>query len=160
VAALGHTGDLALIVEVVEALKDEVEWVFMGDIHPALKGVVRERHGFVPIERYPEALAALDLDLALAPLESNSFNEAKSHLKLIEYGVLGYPVVCSDVTAYQGDFPVTRVPNSGKAWIAAIRERVCEPAALAASGDRLRDHVLAHWLLEDRGDQWMAAWTR
>ena len=66
-------------------------------------------------EALPEALASLNLDLALAPLESNSFNEAKSHLKLIEYGILGFPVICSDVTAYRGDFPVTRLANSPKA---------------------------------------------
>ena len=50
----------------------------------------------VPIERYPRALAALDLDLALAPVEQNLFNECKSNLRLLEYGACGFPVVCSD----------------------------------------------------------------
>ncbi len=47
------------------------------------------------------ALKALDLDLAIAPLEYNRFNECKSHLKLLEFSALGVPVVCTNIYPYQ-----------------------------------------------------------
>lgn len=157
---VGHSGDLELIVDVVRQTAATVDWIFFGMCPPALRDVVREFHPGIPLDQYAPKLAALDLDLAVAPLEPNAFNEAKSHLRLLEYGVLGYPVICSDITPYQGDFPVTRVPNRFREWTRAILDAVAEPQALRAQGDALRDKVLAHWMLEDHLDDWLRAWIR
>jgi glycosyltransferase involved in cell wall biosynthesis len=156
--ALGHEGDLALIADVMASLAKEVDWILLGDCPAALRGLVREVHAPVGIADYPAALAVLALDVAIAPLEINAFNEAKSSLKILEYGALGYPVVCSDIVPYQGRFPVTRVRNRPQDWIKAIRSLAFDPALAAADGDRLRDHVREHWLLEDHLDEWLAAW--
>ncbi|WP_308388911.1 glycosyltransferase [Acidithiobacillus sp. AMEEHan] len=155
---VGHTGDLEMIADVVRDLANEVEWVFFGLCPDALRPYVHEVHGGVPLPQYPAKLASLDLDLALAPLEDNPFNEAKSHLRLLEYGILGYPVVCSDVYPYQGDFPVVRVNNRYRDWMRAIREAVSDRQALAEMGNHLREKVRAHWLLENHLDDWLAAW--
>ncbi len=157
---VGHAGDLDLIVDVVRETASEVDWVFFGMCPQELQGVVREFHTGIPLDQYAPKLASLDLDLAVAPLESNAFNEAKSHLRLLEYGVLGYPVICSDLTPYQGDFPVTRVANRFRDWVRAIRDAVADPQALRAQGDALRDKVLAQWMLEDHLEDWLRAWTR
>ncbi len=157
---IGHSGDLELIVDVVRETAAEVDWVFFGLCPDALKPLVKEFHPGVPLDQYAPRLASLDLDLAVAPLESNAFNEAKSHLRLLEYGVLGYPVICSDITPYQGDFPVVRVANRFRDWVRAIREAVGEPRALRAQGDALRAKVLAEWIMEDHLDSWLRAWTR
>jgi hypothetical protein len=103
-------------------------------------------------------LASLDLDLAVAPLEDVPFNHAKSHLRLLEYGVLGYPVVCTDLTPYRGAYPVTRVPNRFKDWVEAIRSHVADRDELARRGDALREHIHANWILEDHLDVWERAW--
>jgi len=155
---VGHTGDLEMIADVVRDLADEVDWVFFGLCPDALRPYVREFHTGVPLPQYPNKLASLDLDLALAPLENNPFNEAKSHLRILEYGILGYPVICSDIFPYQGDFPVTRVANRYRDWVRAIREQIADRQALEAAGDRLREFVRAHWLLEEHLDDWLAAW--
>ncbi|WP_077218258.1 glycosyltransferase [Acidithiobacillus albertensis] len=155
---VGHTGDLEMIADVVRDLADEVDWVFFGLCPDALRPYVREFHTGVPLPQYPNKLASLDLDLALAPLENNSFNEAKSHLRILEYGILGYPVICSDIFPYQGDFPVTRVANRYRDWVRAIREQIADRQALATAGDHLREYVRAHWLLEEHLDDWLAAW--
>jgi GT2 family glycosyltransferase/glycosyltransferase involved in cell wall biosynthesis len=157
---VGHSGDLELIVDVVRQTAQQVDWVFFGLCPPALKDVVREFHPGVPLDQYAPKLAALDLDLAVAPLEHNAFNEAKSHLRLLEYGVLGYPVICSDITPYQGDFPVVRVANRFRDWVRAIQDAVSDPQALRAQGDALRAKVYENWMLEDHLDTWMRAWTR
>jgi hypothetical protein len=143
---------------VVRDLAGEVDWIFFGLCPDALRPYVAEFHGGVPLPQYPAKLASLDLDLALAPLEENPFNEAKSHLRLLEYGILGYPVVCSDIFPYQGDFPVWRVANRYRDWTRTIREAVADRAALANAGDRLREHVRQHWLLEEHLDDWLKVW--
>jgi GT2 family glycosyltransferase len=156
---IGHTGDLELIADVVRDTAGEIDWVFFGMCPDSLKGVVKEFHPGVPLDQYAAKLASLDLDLAVAPLEDNPFNDAKSHLRLLEYGILGYPVICSDLTPYQGDFPVTRVANRYRDWMRAIREALADRDALRAQGDALRDKVRADWVLEDHLDRWMKAWT-
>jgi hypothetical protein len=155
----GHGADLQVIAEVVRALAEEVEWVFMGMCPPALRPYVHEFHSGVNIEKYPARLASLNLDLALAPLKDNIFNACKSNLRLLEYGACGFPVICSDILCYRGDFPVTRVRNKPKDWIAAIREHLAEPHANAGAGDALRSVVLDNWMLRDEHLlAWRNAW--
>ena len=156
--AAGHTGDLAVIASAVEATAKEVDWVFFGMCPDNLRRFAAEVHDWVPLYDYAEKLASLDLDLAVAPLEYHPFNEAKSNLRLLEYGVLGYPVVCTDIVPYQGDLPVTRVANRHNAWTTAIRERAADRAALRREGERLRAAILAGWLLDDHPDEWLRAW--
>lgn len=153
-----HDADLALMENVMSALSNEVDWVLLGRCPASLRGHVREIHPWVDVADYPARLAGLDLDLAIAPLEINAFNEAKSHLKLLEYGVLGYPVICTDIYPYQGDIPVTRLANKPALWINAIREQIHDPDAAAKCGQNLRQHVLTHWMLEDHLGDWLAAW--
>ena len=151
-------GDLSIIADVVKALSDEVEWVFFGLCPEGVRNLV-EYHSNVPIKHYPAKLASLNLDLAIAPLEDVPFNHAKSHLKLLEYGMLGYPVVCTDLTPYRGAYPVIRVKNRLKHWVDAIREQVSDPDELAKRGDALRDYTKANWILEDNLDVWLKAWV-
>jgi GT2 family glycosyltransferase/SAM-dependent methyltransferase/glycosyltransferase involved in cell wall biosynthesis len=152
-----HTGDLDLIIDVVKETHEEVQWVFFGLCPEVLQPLVEYHHG-VDLEEYPKKLASLDLDLAIAPLEDVPFNHAKSHLRLLEYGILGFPVICTDITPYRGDYPVTRVSNKHKDWVDAIRSHVADRDELARMGDRLRDYVKANWMLEDHLDVWLKAW--
>lgn len=156
---VGHTGDLELIADVVRDLADEVEWVFFGLCPDKLKPYVHEFHRGVPIDRYPALLASLDLDLALAPLEQNQFNDCKSNLRLLEYGVLGFPVICSDVVCYRDGLPVTRVKNRYKDWMDAVRMHLADLDATAKAGDELQQVIRRDWMLEGVNLQnWAKAW--
>ncbi|HEX7817099.1 glycosyltransferase [Dyella sp.] len=157
---ISHRGDLELIADVVRDLADEVDWVFMGMCPDKLKPYVKEFHPGVRINQYPARLAALKLDLAVAPLEDNLFNACKSNLRLLEYGICGFPVVCSDIACYRDDLPVTRVKNRYKDWIGAIRAHLADRDALAWAGDRLREAVLRNWMLAGENlVEWRDAWT-
>jgi GT2 family glycosyltransferase len=156
--AVGHTGDLALIAPVVEATAREVDWIFFGMCPDNMRRFVAEFHTWAPLREYAAKLASLDLDLAVAPLEHNAFNEAKSNLRLLECGILGYPVLCTDILPYQGDLPVARVANRQGAWIKAIREMVADREACREAGVALRRAVLDEWMLEDHLDEWRKAW--
>ncbi|XLY86635.1 glycosyltransferase [Ectopseudomonas mendocina] len=156
---ISHTGDLDLIADVVRELAAEVEWVFFGMCPTAIRPYVHEVHAGVEIDSYPAALARLDLDLAVAPVEQNLFNECKSNLRLLEYGACGFPVVCSDLECYKGDLPVTRVKNRFRDWVEAIRMHINDLDAAAEAGDRLRAAVYRDWMLEGAGlERWRDAW--
>jgi len=156
---ISHTGDLELITDVVKELAGEVEWVFMGMCPDRIRPYVHELHAGVAIDLYPAALARLDLDLALAPVEQNLFNECKSNLRLLEYGACGFPVVCSDLVCYQGALPVTRVKNRFKDWVDAIRMHISDLEASARMGDELRRQVQGGWMLDGANiEAWRASW--
>jgi glycosyltransferase involved in cell wall biosynthesis len=157
---ISHSGDLEVIADVVKELAGEVDWVFLGMCPDALRPFIAEFHPGVPMDRYPAKLASLGLDLALAPLEFNPFNEAKSNLKLLEYGVLGYPVICTDIVPYQCGLPVTRVKNRYRDWVSAIREHLADPDASKTKGAALRNAVLEDWTIERHMARWLAGWTR
>lgn len=50
----------------------------------------------------PRYYRSLDWDVALAPLAPTRFNRSKSPLRALEAGMLGFPVVASNVEAYGG----------------------------------------------------------
>lgn len=153
-----HKGDLELITEVVRELAAEVDWVFMGMTTDAIKPYLKEFHGFVSIGDYPKKMASLDLDIAIAPLEQNIFNECKSNLRLLEYGAMGWPVVCSDVFPYRAhNPPVTRCSDDVGEWVGAIRALMQDEALRLQRGEQLYQWVQQNFLLRNRTRDWMRA---
>ncbi len=160
VGGIGHTGDLEVLVDVVRELAGEVDWIFMGMCIDEFRPYAKEVVSGVEFLKYPARMASLNLDLAVAPLEYHPFNEGKSNLRLLEYGILGIPVICTDILPYQGEFPVCRVENRKDAWVAAIREHIHDHDELHNRGEALHDYVMKNWLLHDHLDQWLRAWIR
>jgi hypothetical protein len=149
------TDDLALMERVMTALKDEVEWVVFGTCPEILRSHVTEVHALVANAEYPKKLASLNIDLGIDPLRNNTQNEAISHIRLLEYGMLGCPVICSDIAAYRcSRAPVTLTSNDPESWLAAIREKLAAPAAATLEGLRLKQWVFAGFVLEDHLDDW------
>ncbi|MDC7691970.1 glycosyltransferase [Vogesella indigofera] len=158
VGAQQHQGDLELLEDVIKATWHEVDWIFMGMWPQGLDEYIAEKHEPVSFDQYPAKMASLNLDIAVAPLESLPFNEAKSNLRLLEYGAMRWPVVCSDVYPYRtGNPPVTRVGDDAQAWIDAIRQHLADPAASQAQGEALRRWVEQGYWLEDHLDEWLNA---
>lgn len=156
---LSHTGDLRLIVDVVKALANRVDWVFFGMVPEGVENYIAEFHPGVNIQDYPLRLAGLNLDLALAPLDHNLFNKCKSNLRLLEYGICGYPVIASDEEPYRCNLPVTLVKNRFKDWVAAIDEKLGDRQALWLEGLALQAAVRERWMLTDTNlERWRAAW--
>lgn len=161
VGAQQHQGDLALLEEVIKATANEVDWVFMGMWPQGLDEYIAEKHEPVGFDSYPAKMASLNLDIAVAPLETLPFNEAKSNLRLLEYGVMSWPVICSDVYPYRTDSPpVTRVSDDPEEWVKQILRLARDPEARMEEGAKLRSWVEDGYWLEDNLDEWLAAFTR
>ena len=148
-----------MIADVVRDLASEVDWVFFGMCPDKLRPYIAEFHPGVDISSYPQFLANLRLDLAVAPLEDNVFNACKSNLRLLEYGICGFPVIASDIVSYRGSLPVTLVKNRYRDWVEAIRGALAERNALRVEGQRLQAVVKREWMLSsDNLKLWQGAW--
>lgn len=107
-----HEGDLDCVTAALIQLAQSgrVKLVFSGWVPERIRREVHtdrlETHPFVPTNNYYHALAALRLDIGLAPLHDNRFNKAKSNLKYLEYSMFKVPTVASPVFPY-----VTTITN-------------------------------------------------
>ena len=112
-----HRADLAPLLSVVRETEAQYHWIFLGWAPEEFKNHVEIRPQLPPVnpQAYMPSLKALDLDLAIAPLEYNRFNECKSHLKLLEFSALGMPVVCTNIYPYK-DSPGILINSRNKEW--------------------------------------------
>ncbi len=151
-----HQGDLLLLKGIIEQTRDEADWIFFGMCPDEIRPLLAEYHPLVTFSEYPSYLASLNLDLAVAPLTETPFNRGKSNLRLLDYGVLGIPVVCTDIEPYRNS-PACRVNNSVAEWTEAIRARIHDPEAREREGDAMRRWVLDGYLLENHLEEWLEA---
>ena len=159
--AMQHLDDLEMMVDVVRELADQVDWIFMGMCPDVLRPFIKEFYPFVSYAEYPAKLASLDLDIAIAPLQDNKFNESKSNLRLLEYGAMGWPVICSDVYPFRTDDPpVWRLPNNAEAWIKALRTLLADPCLRNKMGDDLHHWVMKNFWLTAYPGKWLHAFTK
>jgi glycosyltransferase involved in cell wall biosynthesis len=126
-----------------------------------VKPYIKEFHSFVSIKDYPEKMASLNLDIAVAPLEDNWFNQCKSNLRLLEYGAMGWPVVCSDVFPYQSyEPPVIRCNNNVEEWVEAISDLIDDDSKRIKMGVDLNTWVNSKFDLEGWSSKWFNALVR
>lgn len=160
-----HIEDLAQVhAAFAQLLLDrlDVTLVFFGWTPPLWIHYVRaESHPWVQLPAYYDALAALDLDIFVAPLAACAFNEAKSPLKLYEAGAMGWPIVCTDFGPYAGapdGVPALRVPlDRPDRWHEALTVLCRDPALRRALGGDAQRHVAARHRIDHVGPQWLEA---
>jgi glycosyltransferase involved in cell wall biosynthesis len=151
-----HQGDLLLLKEIIEQTCDEADWIFFGMCPQEIRPLLAEYHEQVHFSEYPAYLASLNLDIAVAPLAETPFNRGKSNLRLLDYGILGIPVICTDIEPYRNS-PACRVRNTPAAWVEAIRARIHDAEAREREGDAMRRWVLDAYLLENHLNEWLEA---
>jgi len=156
--AMQHLDDLEMMVDVVRELSERVDWIFMGMCPDVLRPYVKEFHSFVSYADYPKKLSSLDLDIAIAPLQDNLFNQCKSNLRLLEYGAMAWPVVCSDVYPFRtNNPPVLRLPNVSRSWIDAINDLLQDEPCRKKMGEDLHAWVNDNYTLSMHTDAWLTA---
>lgn len=112
----------------------------------------------VMIEQYPKTLARFDI--ALAPVADNRFNQAKSDLKFVEYGMLGLPVIASHVEPYahsivQGESGF--LAKNDKDWLKYLRRLIDNPALRDEIGGRAKKFAESR-TIEAHVDLWAKAY--
>jgi len=116
-----------------------------------LDGIQYEFHPMVEFGRHSEKVCELGLDIGIAPLVEDSFNQNKSCIKYYEYALSGAITVASRVLPYSAEVPIT-AKNNRQSWKANL-----EPL-LDADRDLLwrqqRDWVLTHRNMERNVELW------
>lgn len=115
--------------------------------------------GWLPIIAYAEGLAMLDV--GIVPLAAHTFNEAKSHLKGLEFAAVGVPFVAS------GTGPYRALAQAGIGWIAEspaewrylVSELIRDTAHREALAQAWRAEVSMRWTVEQNAWRWAEAWA-
>ena len=113
-----------------------------------------------PVIRYYQVLASLRLHIGLAPLTENPFNDAKSSLKVLEYGALGIPTIASAVGPYReyvergGGAGSILLARDGGDWERMLVELIDSGAARDRLRRANRSNVLHNHLVYHQTDAW------
>ncbi len=149
-----HQADLNWLKQVVKQTHSFCDWVFFGDQPTGLSKYELEFHQPVNFLEYPEKLQSLNLNLGVAPLIDNPFNRSKSSLKLLEYGVLGLPVMASDLSCYHQS-PAMLLPNDFKTWVKQLQTLNSNRKLLRQNGQAMMNWVHQNYWLEEHQNQWL-----
>ena len=169
-----HTDDLMMVLEPLRAFLREQA----GNVEFELAGVTMDSRimdlfeGLPVRALHPRDQAAyphfikwtakhLQWDFAIAPLEENKFNNAKSDIKHLDYAMLGIPAIYSDVGAYRASVAHRETgllcENSPEAWLAALRIIYTDNSLR----DRIRTNAFSYALqnrtLRHRATDWFQA---
>jgi glycosyltransferase involved in cell wall biosynthesis len=89
----------------------------------------------------------IDFDIGIAPLRPGVFTDAKSAIKVMEYGALGIPCVASDVTPY-ADYVIDGVTGwlvrRPEQWAQRLRELVNDEAMRTEMGCKAKELAAQH----------------
>ena len=134
-----HKKDLEIVVpalkRVARQYKDQVMILMGGAAHrETVKATSYDQIMFlemVPPRTYLRYLAALPIDIGLAPVADHLFNYSKSNLKAIEYMAVGYVPVVSNLITYNTTVQNGKngfVCNGPAQWIQTLRKLINDPA--------------------------------
>ena len=152
-----HAGDLKFLGQVMRETVDLADWVFLGMCPETLRPLASKVYPMVPFQRYPASLLGAGLDLAIAPLADHAFNRCKSHLKVLEYGILGLPVIACDLEPYLHCPVMLATADDPEEWIEKIRALLLSPEHRYEEGKKLQQWVLENHMLKNRLVDWQAA---
>lgn len=111
----------------------------------------------VPIDRYHQMLMAFDV--GIAPLMRNTFNAAKSWLKILEFAACGIPAIGSATPEYirAREAGLGETASNPDEWDRLLR-RICSDSALRREVGAEARYNAALWTIESNLWRWEAAW--
>lgn len=148
--SVGHTEDFAAVAGPLGEFFDsepDVDLHLVGDDHRATAGVRRGRFSRgtdYSVSRYWQNI---DFDIGIAPLADNEYNRCRSHIKALEYGALGIPIVASDVGPYRGFVKHGKtgfLVKNDREWVTALRTLVHDEGLRARMGKAARKQASKH----------------
>ena len=105
-----------------------------------------EFHPWERLYTYPEKIFSLRVNAMVAPLQNNTFNKAKSDLKLVEANCYGIPIVCQDLCTY-ADAPFKF--NTGEEMIDQLDDILSKKGRYMNLSSKARKAAEGRWLEND-----------
>jgi hypothetical protein len=159
---VGQDDDFAHVNKVIESTVDKYQWVFLGAFPLPLRHLVQsgkvEFHQWERLYTYPEKIQNLNINAMVAPLQDNTFNKAKSDLKLIEASCYGIPIACQDLCTYK-DAPIKF--KTGDEMIDQIDQIVSKKGRYMNLSAKFRKIAEGRWLEDDKNiDKYVELYTK
>jgi len=150
-----HITDLPMTMEFMSEILEKYPQV---EFH--LAGIVTEKIGKDRVihhigtegyQEYPQFIADMNIDIAIAPLENNQFNRCKSNIKWLEHSMLKIPMVLSDVAPYSksvDNYKTGFLAKNKNQWIKYLSWLIENKEKRKEIGNRAYEEVLKNWTLE------------
>ena len=163
-----HQSDISMIANALIRIKNQYEkkvtLKFWG-VEPPQELTTHSIIGWQPIvasyKEYAEAFRHQHIDILIAPLQDNLFNQSKSGLKYLEYSTLGVPGVFSKGKSFEG------VVEHGKTgffatledeWVSYLEELLESPELRLRIAKNAQESVRNNFLLSDHAQEWTEAY--
>lgn len=177
----GHLEDLEMVIPALNEILDKypnVKFIYCG--HGGMSGglateagwgedwfraIPRDRREFyrgVNEEYWPMKHRFLDLDIGIAPLIDDYFNECKTPIKWMEYGSLSTPAVCSptlykDVITHGDDGLIAR---NSKEWVKLLSDLIEDKEFRTQLGKNAYTTVTTKHNLEDHWEDLVSVYEK
>lgn len=169
-----HQSDIALILPALQAVArrhPEARFEFIGgmsgsDADDMVSGLpVTRISPSLGQDSYPMFMlwftSRFHWDIALAPLEDNSFNQAKSDIKLLDYSAIGAAGIFSNVEAYQTSVTHGKngliVENNSENWEGALETLISQEDLRAEIAGNASSELHSQRILKVNAGQWIDA---
>lgn len=161
VGSSSHIADIGVVEDVFREILDKYENVevyfcgfVVGDFggnKEGYKGRVFNKQGTSNYADYPQFLAGLDLDIAVAPLIDSKFNRSKSNIKWLEHAMLETPMVLSDIPPYSDcvkNYKTGYLASSKSQWLKYLGWLIENPEKRKEIGQNAKKAVLENYLID------------
>ena len=163
-----HQSDISMIANALIRIKNHYEkkvtLKFWG-AEPPQELITHSNIVWQPIvasyKEYAEAFRHQHIDILIAPLEDNLFNQSKSGLKYLEYSTLGVPGVFSKGKSFEGVVEHGKtgfLATSEDEWVNCLEELLESPELRLRIAKNAQESVRNNFLLSDHAQEWAEAY--
>jgi glycosyltransferase involved in cell wall biosynthesis len=160
-----HKPDIEWITPVLEKINQthlgEINFHFYGIKPPEqFLSLPNVNHSSIKTYNYKEFIKdfnLLDVDIFIAPLIDNSFNQCKSPIKFFEYSTMGVPGVFSFVEPYKNivnDGENGLLAKSLDDWFQKLETLIQDPNLCYKLAKNAQKAVQSNWLMSENAQLW------
>jgi glycosyltransferase involved in cell wall biosynthesis len=158
-----HIRDLEMIVPVLQKLKKKYQFEIklLGFDPKFAKNKLYYKHvKWVKVLEYPRMLAEAGLDIGIAPLVDDEFNQYKSNIKWLEYGMLGVPIVASQNPTYEDikDGEDGFLATTLAEWEEKLEKLIIDEGLRRRMGQKAHDRIVKEYDIKKTVHTWADAY--
>lgn len=166
-----HMTDFVPVIPALEKIlskfKSKVKMKFLGFTPNELADLedVESIEGSESYHFYAATLQRSAIDIGLAPVKKNIFNECKSNIKYLEYSFCGIPGIYASVTPYSscvrdGENGFMVEPNDTDGWYAAIKKLIENKELRESIRNTAHRDALINYSLQNHTGEWLAVYKK
>lgn len=139
--------DFTPVLNHIIKTRRDFQWQFFGGLPHQLRPFVQEGSikwfPWTPLAEFPRTMAESNTQVAFATLLPNRFNLAKSDIKLVEAGAMGFPCVCPDLQTYSDAWLKYSTPDE---FIDRLKQVLKDQTTYANECKKARAFTETRWL--------------